>query len=54
MSFEFVTKIRSGVYFSHRHGRNNRDSMDRKKTARTPDEVIDLCRRRLKSYDAED
>ncbi len=25
-----------------------------KKTAKTPDEVIDLCRQRLKSYDAED
>ena len=24
-----------------------------KKTAKTPDEVIDLCRQRLKSYDAE-
>ena len=25
-----------------------------KKTVKTPDEVIDLCRKRLKSYDAED
>ena len=25
-----------------------------KKTAKTPDEVIDLCHKRLKSYDAED
>jgi len=25
-----------------------------KKTNKTPDEVLDLCRQRLKSYDAED
>lgn len=25
-----------------------------KKSVKTPDEVIDLCRKRLKSYDAED
>lgn len=25
-----------------------------KKTSKTPDEVLDLCRQRLKSYDAED
>lgn len=25
-----------------------------KKTNKTPDEILDLCRQRLKSYDAED